>query len=359
MICSTLDPDDLNHVLDHTIGLWESLRGRRLFLTGGTGFFGTWLTETFLWANDKLHLEAQMVILSRDPRSFRARNPHLADEPALALHEGDVRTFEFPRGNFSHILHAATPSSAAVQAQDPLVLLDTIVAGTRRVLDFAVCCGARRFLLTSSGAVYGQQPADQTHVSEDYPGSVDPMDAGSAYAQGKRLAEHLGALYGRRNGIETTVARGFAFLGPHLPLDQHFAAGNFVRDALGGGPIVVQGDGTAYRSYLYAADLAIWLWTILLRGQTCRPYNVGSPVAITIAELARAVAAACQTPCEVVISRRTEPGTPPSRYVPSIERAETELDLKPWIDLPQAIDRTMRWHRRRRESTAEMESRID
>ena len=274
--------DDLDHVLAHTSGLWDELRGARVFVTGGTGFFGCWLLESFLWANDHLKLEASVVVLTRDGRAFAKRVSHLASHPAVTLRDGDVRTFELTDDEFSHVIHAATDARAAVSPRDRLLVFDTIVDGTRRTLEFARRSRARRFLLTSTGAVYGRQPAELTHVSEEYAGGPDPADPAQAGAEAKRLAEMLCAMYADAN-LKPTIARCFAFVGPYLPLDAHFAAGNFIRDGLQGGPIRISGDGTPYRSYLYAADLAIWLWTILLRGQSMRPYNVGSEAAIPIA----------------------------------------------------------------------------
>ena len=154
-------------------------------------------------------------------------------------------------------------------------------------------------------------------------------------------------LYAGRDGIEATIARGFAFVGPLLPLDVHFAIGNFIRDGLRGGPIVVRGDGTPLRSYLYAADMAIWLWTILLRGQSCRPYNVGSEEAISIGALAQAVAGSFQPRPQVQISRSPAPGQPAEQYVPSSRRAADELNLRPTIGLQEAIRRTIDFHRSR------------
>lgn len=333
--------------------MWAEVQGKHLFITGGTGFFGCWLLESLLWANDKLNLRAYATVLTRNPESFRAKARHLATHPAVQLHVGDVVDFAFPDGEYSLVINAATEASAQLARDDPLLMWRTIVAGTERTLEFAVRCGAERYLLTSSGAVYGKQPAELTHIPEDYTGGPDPTDPRAAYAEGKRAAEQLCVLYAARHGIEVPIARGFAFVGPYLPLDRHFAVGNFIRDGLRGGPIVVSGDGTPYRSYLYAADLAIWLWTILLRGQSCRAYNVGSEADLTIAELAHAVAAASRQAVEVVIASAPRHGAPAERYVPSTERARKELGLREVVPLPEALARTIGWCRSGVEAGAE------
>ncbi len=331
---------DLDHILDYTRDLWDDLRGERIFITGGTGFFGCWLLESFLWANQKLDLKARAVILTRQPAAVKQTLPHLMLDPAISLHEGDVRTFTFPSGEFSHVIHAATEASAKLNSENPLLMLNTIVDGTHRTLEFASQCNAQRFLLTSSGAVYGKQPPKMTRIPEEYMGAPDPLDPGSAYGQGKRLAEHLCALYAS-SALEIKIARGFAFVGPYLPLDIHFAIGNFIRDGLNGGPIIVKGDGTPRRSYLYTADLAIWLWTILLRGRSLRPYNVGSKESLSIAEVAGQVASCFLPKIKVEVRELANPSNPIEQYVPATFRAEHELDLKAWVSLKSGIERTI------------------
>ena len=222
-------------------------------------------------------------------------------------------------------------------------MLDTIVGGTRHTLDFASKCGARKFLLTSSGAVYGKQPPELTHIPEDYPGAPDPLDPASAYGEGKRMAEHLCALYANPL-FEPKIARCFAFVGPYLPLDIHFAIGNFIRDGLKGGPIIVKGDGTSYRSYLYAADLVIWLWTILFKGRSQRAYNVGSAERITIAKLADTVAGSFYPHPAIQIAKKALLGIHPEQYVPSSQRVANELGLRMSIELPESIRRTIEWN---------------
>ena len=183
-----LPPEDLDHVLQHTGKLWEELRGQRLFITGGTGFFGMWLLESFARANDIFKLGASAVVLTRDPGAFAAKAPHLANRRDLELLTGEVRTFVFPSGKFPFVIHAATEASAKMNTEAPAEMLDVIGAGTKRVLDFAASAGVKKLLFTSSGAVYGRQPAGLTHIPEDYAGAPDPLLAGSAYGEGKRLA---------------------------------------------------------------------------------------------------------------------------------------------------------------------------
>ena len=142
---------------------------------------------------------------------------------------------------------------------------------------------------------------------------------------------------------ETAIARCFAFVGPHLPLDTGFAAGNFIRDALRGGPIQVKGDGTPRRSYLYAADLAAWLWTILVEGRPGRAYNVGSDADLSIRELADEVRKVVAPQADVTVAKQPEPGKLAERYVPDITRARTDLRLGVWISLQDAIARTVAW----------------
>jgi dTDP-glucose 4,6-dehydratase len=340
-----IDRSDLDYVTGATAPLWERHgRGMRLLITGGTGFFGAWLLSSFVRAVDELGIEAEAVVLTRDPDGFRRRLPEAAGHPAVRPHAGDVRDFAFPEGQFTHVIHAAADASRA--KDDPLGALDTLTGGTRRVLECAAHAGgARRFLFTSSGAVYGAQPPDLTHVPEDYAGAPNPLAPGGEYASGKRYAEALTATFCRAHGIEPVVARCFAFLGAYLPLDGPFAAGNFVRDGLAGREIVVNGDGTPFRSYLYGADLAVWLWTLLFAGRPGTAYNVGSDDAVRIGELARLVAERCGVGVRVAGAAR--PGQPEQRYVPSIGRAREELGLRVGVRLREAVDRTVRSYENR------------
>jgi nucleoside-diphosphate-sugar epimerase len=336
--------DDLNHILAKTAGLWDELRGKRLFITGGTGFFGCWLLESFAWANDHLDLDATAVVLSRNPQAFKKKAPHLYHHSAIEFIRGDVCNFEYPDGEYPFVIHAATDTDARLNREEPLQILDTIISGTRHTLDFASSHGTRKFLLISSGAVYGKQPSVISHVPEDYQGGPDTMKSGSTYGEGKRTAELLSSLYTERNNTKVKIARCFAFVGPYLRLDAHYAIGNFIRDGMAGQPISVNGDGTPLRSYLYAADMAIWLWTILFQGQFIRPYNVGSDISISIAEMAHLVAQRINPGLDIVIKGKPDPGRNPEQYVPCIDRARNELGLDVWVGLPDAIDRTRTWH---------------
>jgi dTDP-glucose 4,6-dehydratase len=319
-----------------------------LFVTGGTGFFGKALLRR--WQADS-HLQRtfpQVSVLSRDPASFLVRYPEFANLPGLRFHIGDLSDpASLPRAErFTHILHAATESTFGPRLS-PFARFQQIVDGTRHLLEFAVACGARRFLLTSSGGIYGPQPPEVAALPEDWPGSPDLRDPANAYSLGKRAAEHLCTLYRDAYGIETVIARCFSFIGRDLPLDVHFAIGNFIRDALDREAVEIAGDGSPVRTYLDQDDLAHWLLTLLELGRPGEAYNVGSDEAIRIADLAYLVRdlLAPDKPVGILGQCRDPHGR--NRYVPDIRKAQRELGLGVTIPLAEAIQRAGAAHRRR------------
>lgn len=343
-----LSREDLRHILEHTRPLWDSARDSRIFLSGGTGFFGAWLLESMAYCNRELDLNVKTTVLSRDPKAFLAKLPHLAGEPSIEWMPGDVRSFDLPREPFEFVIHGAA-STTVDGAKGPGDLLATLLHGAERMLDLARMARPKNLLFLSSGAVYGKQPEALSHIPESYLGGPDWLDVESVYAEGKRTSELMCAVFARETAIPCTIARCFAFVGPHLPLDQHFAIGNFIADALAGRNIAIRGDGTPTRSYLYAADLAVWLWTLLFRGSECKTqpalFNVGSGRAISIHDLAHEVVQEINPTLRIEVAGQSALGAKRAQYVPDVTQAESTFGLRDEIGLREAIRRTADWYR--------------
>lgn len=322
------------------VDVWRKLRRSRLFLTGGTGWFGKNLLETIVHANALLDTQIEVVILTRTPGQFSRSAPYIAGAPGITLHHGNILDFNFPAGNFSHILHAATTSAHETSTgESPLSKFDILVTGTRRVLEFAKTCGVKQLLFTSSGVASCQSPKDGA-INEDWPGAPSTTDPASALGQGKRAAEFLCSCYGEAHGWNTTIARCFSFVGPFMPLDLHYAIGNFIREALANRPIIIKGDGSPIRSYLYTGDLIVWLLTLLVREGSPRIYNVGSDQAISIRDLANMVRDQINPKQNIHLLGQSDLsiGNPVRNfYVPNIDRARSEFTLDAWTDLGGAI----------------------
>lgn len=318
------------------------LAGATLLITGATGFFGAWLLALLDHLAASSAPGVRVYAVSRDPEAFLARHAWARSLPWLEWIRGDIRDFEFPHGEVDAVVHAATETSAAA-AQAPAVLLDSVISGTRRTLDCAAHCGAKRILLVSSGGVYGAQPLTLESIPEDAQIAPSTLNPRNAYGEAKRVMEMLGAIHAQQYGAVVSIARCFTFVGPGLPLNAHFAIGNFIRDALVGDRITIAGDGSAIRSYMYAADLAIWLLRILQHGAGGRAYNVGSESALSIAELARLVARTVAPQCPVLIEGKAVASPVGNRYLPSVRRAHEELGLDNWTEPGLAVLQTAAW----------------
>ena len=295
---------------------------KRLFITGGTGFFGKSMLDYRLRHPEWLWAKAEWVILSRSPERFAMAHPRLANQPGVSFAAGDVRDFAFPAGRFDAIIHAAT---SAVTTLSDAEMMSVIVDGARRVAEFAKTADCPRLLFTSSGAVYGLQHAPVDETAQCAPAT--------AYGKGKLAAEHMLS----DADLDVKIARCFAFVGPYLDRSMQYAIGNFIQNCLDGRPIVINGDGTPLRSYLYADDLVEWLFAILDRGQSRWAYNVGGEKAFSIRALAEVVRCALGTKVEIVVKQKPARDVPASVYVPVVDRAKDELGLQVRTPLECAV----------------------
>ncbi len=317
--------------------LHDNLKRKRIFLTGGTGFFGKSILDHFRRCPD---WNSELYILSRNPAAFKRNYPELAFLPGLQFMIGDVRDFDYSRlPEFDYVIHAATEADSKFTAERPDEMYSVIVDGTKRILEMCADKKVKRLLFVSSGAVYGIQPPELPNIPENYPCAPE-----NAYGKGKLDAENLCLT----SDVETVIARCFAFIGNYFPLARHFAIGNFIKNILNGADIQILGDGTPFRSYLHSTDLVEWLLALLVKGKSSEAYNVGSDNAVSIAALAELVRRFSDHDIKINIAGTPDPNVQPPRYVPDISKA-AGLGLKMTIPLEESIARTIAYHRQNSE----------
>ena len=311
------------------------MSGRSLLLIGGSGFFG----KSFLDAHRRGLLAPwsidRIIVVARSASALRSEHPALVGSDVALADLDAARATSLPAADF--VVHAASSTDARCYAQDPQGERANILSAAGNYVRLAERDHrSSRIVYASSGAVYGQQPAGLAELHEDFtPGDAGELVAHKRdYAEAKRASEELIAGLGSA-GIRTSVARCFAFVGPYLPRDQHFAIGNFFADGLAGRPVRVQARKRVYRSYMHADDLVRWLMTLAdAASPACPVYNVGSDEAVTVGDVAQIVAARYGVAAQV--PPITEPDV--DRYIPSIARARSELGLDLGYDLASSVD---------------------
>ncbi len=348
MITTSLKPgvflEDLENITRTSAEDLSLLVNKNVLLTGSTGFVGTWLAASYLHALETLGGSGSLTCVARSFDSLDVHRSIIHSHSKVNLIPSDVRSLNIPRElQIDIIIHAATPASAALNSNHPLEMISTIIDGQRRILDQAVEVGAKRVVFMSSGAVYGPQPMDLPGIPLAWTGGPQITNPANAYHEAKRLAELMGHIYASSGSVEFVTARLFAFLAPFLPLDQHFAAGNFIRDVLLDRSPMINSDGMSIRSYQYGTDMATWLWAITTRSPNRGISNVGSSESVSVLDLARAVVRCSGKTLEPTIVSTSSAGLS-TRYVPDLANQDFSLNLKNQIALEDAIQRTLTWN---------------
>ena len=333
--------EDFSLIVDTAALDLNQIVNSELLITGASGFVGSWLVGSWLWARESLKGTGRLMLVCRNTESIKKQYASSISAGHLLVHASDVRSLHLPpKFKPQLVIHAATPARESLNVNQPLEMLNIIIDGQKKLLEISQEADVERFLFLSSGAVYGSIPLSLKHVPEDYLGAPHIGDSAMAYHEGKRVAELMGNICSQNGSLGFVSARLFAFLAPFLPIDEHFAAGNFIGNAIRNEDIIIKSGGGSVRSYHYGTDLATWLWALLVRGESGQSYNVGSDEGISIKGLAESI-------CQVrgtgnsfrVLGEDTEENV--TRYVPSTQKIMENLGLRNQVDLRKAILKTL------------------
>lgn len=289
----TIPPEDLASICAADFVPWERLRGKTVLITGATGLIGFTLTGALLYANEKRDLGLTVLALVRDEAKARQRfGSCLAAGAPLRLLTGTVEEPPPVEGPVDYILHGAAQTASLAFVRQPVETIRTAVLGTAQMLELARQKQSAGFVYLSSMEVYGHPPKGHK-VAETDACSLQPLDVRESYPISKLQCESLCRAYAAEYGVPAVIARLAQTFGPGVhPADTRVFAefGRCIRDKR---DIVLRTKGETERSYLYTADAATALLTVLLKGQPGQAYNVADESTYcSIAGMARRLAAA-------------------------------------------------------------------
>jgi dTDP-glucose 4,6-dehydratase len=336
--------EDLQKLFKHTdTTKLEKLRNSKIAITGGAGFIGTWLLEVIHFLNNNFDYKISAIIFDRDFERLKGHAPHLHDNPNFEMKRSDVRYLvELPKDT-NYLIHAAGVPDNRTHLSNPVDVMSTLAIGVEQVLkatdrlsDF------RMFVNLSSSLVYGSFNDCQRPTKES--DRLASSHEASPYVAGKIYAENFVSSYRQQFRTPALTLRPFTFVGPYQTITSPWALNNFINDAINSNTIKVLGSGKTVRSFLYGADVAVWILTALSNGKSGDLYNLGSPEAVELATVAKDVTSFFSTPKEIMFVGSNVKNEKVSYMVADTSLIDSTFGLKPAFSNRDAIKRSIDWY---------------
>ncbi len=304
---------------------------KRILVTGGSGFLGSWLCEKLLEKGN------EVICVDNFYTGAKRNIYHLLDHPRFELIRHDVT---FPLYvECDEIYNLACPASPIHYQRDPVQTVKTCVHGAINMLGLAKRVNAK-ILQASTSEVYGD-PAIHPQV-EEYWGNVNPIGVRSCYDEGKRCAETLFNCYHMQNKTRIKIIRIFNTYGPRMHPHDGRVVSNFILQALQNQDITIYGDGSQTRSFCYRDDLIEGMMRLMATGDDVTgPVNVGNPGEFTILQLAENVIDLTGSSSKII--RMPLPSDDPKQRKPDISKAEKLLNWQPTTPLREGLKKTIQY----------------
>jgi UDP-glucuronate decarboxylase len=312
----------------------STLKDRRVLVTGGAGFIGSWLAEALTT------LGAKVTVLDNLSTGSPKNIEHLLHLPNLRFLRGDVSNLRVEE-KYDFLVHAASLPAPDLYVEKPVETMLSNSLGTLNILEASRKHNST-VLYTSTSEVYGD--AEVVPTPESYLGRVNSAGIRSSYNESKRFGEALCMAYFRQYGVDVRIARLFNTYGPRLDPNARYARviSRFIIQALSGKPITIHGDGRQTRSFLYISDAVNALLRMMVKeGLKGEVINIGNPNEITILELAQLIKKLTDSKSELEF-HLPRPDDP-RRRCPDISKAKSLLDWEPKTTLEEGLKHTIKW----------------
>lgn len=335
-----IDVEDLEFVSKNGESAFNQLRGQKILIIGSTSFVGMWVTEAILYADIKFNLGISITIISRNKQKTIERfGSFISSGKISPIYKSLQEVQKSELLGINQVVNLATltdTSSGDLQLIANIQMFQQFWS----ILDFN---SVKNILFTSSGAVYGKNPENLIKLKEEDGARFNTGYKNLGYGLGKISSEFLGFQWAERDNVNFKVARLFSFSGAFLPLKGNYVIGNFINNVINNDPLLIKNPGKVYRSFLYGADMALWLWKILVEGNNS-VYNVGSDLEINTIELAQIVSEIYYSENRVQILKDNIGNN--ESYVPNIEKIKRELSLEIRYSLKESITKMINWNKK-------------
>ena len=282
--------EDMEYVSNAEFIPWDKLKNKTILITGATGLIGYTLVNSLVYANKKHGLNLKILALVRDLNRAKERFKDIDSDTALEYVFGTVEKLPEIAEKVDYIVHGASQTASKAFVNEPVETIMIALKGTENILELAKAKNVSGMVYLSSMEVYGH-PEKGHKVTEDEIGALSPLDIRNSYPISKIQCESLCFAYAKEYGVPAMSVRLTQTFGPGVNYNDGRVFAEFARCVIEKRDIVLKTKGETERSYLYTADAATAILTVLLKGEPGQAYNAANEdTYCSIAQMAEMVA---------------------------------------------------------------------
>lgn len=314
--------EDIEFIISQALP-WEMFQGKTILITGAAGFLPSYMVETLLCLNEIKRLNIRVIGIVRNLEKAKMKFDYFNNNPNFELIEHDVcESLDIPE-KLDFIIHAASPATPKVFADDPIGTLSPNVLGTANLLKLGVSKRVECFLFFSTSGVYGHVGEECYPVREDCFGALNPTEISSCYLESKRMGENMCVAWMQQYGIPVKIVRPAITYGPGIKLDDGRSFADFVSNIINRRNIEIYSDGKAIRNFCYIADATLGFFTVMLKGKAGEAYNVATDHEISILELAEVLVGKVFPELDLKVVMKNNP----EKFFLRVNYARTTVDI--------------------------------